>query len=76
MVVHVCNPSTQETEAGGSRVPERVGGQPELQSDTLSQKHTYFKNMNKTKKALHCQAPLAHIVILATQEAEIRKIEV
>jgi hypothetical protein len=38
-VVHVCNPNTQEAEARGSQVQ----GQPELLSETLSQK-------NKTKK--------------------------
>jgi hypothetical protein len=31
MVVHTCNPTTQEAEAGGSRVP----GQPELYSETV-----------------------------------------
>jgi hypothetical protein len=25
MVVHICNPSTQEVEAGESRVPNRIG---------------------------------------------------
>jgi hypothetical protein len=33
-VLHTCNPSTHEAEAGGSQVP----GQPELPSETLSQK--------------------------------------
>jgi hypothetical protein len=33
-MVYVCNPSTQEAEAGGLRVP----GQPGLQSETLAQK--------------------------------------
>jgi hypothetical protein len=32
-VVHTCNPSTQEVEAGGSQVPD----QPELHSETLFQ---------------------------------------
>jgi hypothetical protein len=33
VVVHSCNPSTQEAEAGGWQVQ----GQPELQSETVSQ---------------------------------------
>jgi hypothetical protein len=33
MVMHFCNPSTQEAEAGGSWLQS----QPEVQSDTLSQ---------------------------------------
>jgi hypothetical protein len=33
MVVYACNPSTQEVEAGGWRVP----GQPKIQSKTLSE---------------------------------------
>jgi hypothetical protein len=41
-MVHACNPSTQEVEAGGLRVQ----GQPELHSETLSQKQ------NKTKSCL------------------------
>jgi hypothetical protein len=34
MVVHTCNPSTEEVEAGGSSVLD----QPELHSETLSPK--------------------------------------
>jgi hypothetical protein len=34
VVVHICNPSTQEAEAGGSSVP----GQPGTHRETLSQK--------------------------------------
>jgi hypothetical protein len=39
VVVHTCNPSTQECELGGSR----VGSQPELHIKTLSQKKTKVK---------------------------------
>jgi hypothetical protein len=49
MVVHTCNPSTQEAEAGELGVP----GQPGLCSKTLSQKHT-------NKKIPHSWAPVAH----------------
>jgi hypothetical protein len=41
MVMHVCNPSTQEAEAGGLRITsqsEQVQWQPGLDSETLSQK--------------------------------------
>jgi hypothetical protein len=42
MVVHACNPSTQETEAEGLEMQ----GQPRLHSETLSQKK---KKLTKTK---------------------------
>jgi hypothetical protein len=42
MVAHACNPSTQEAEAGESRVP----GQPGLLCKSLSQK-TKTKQPNK-----------------------------
>jgi hypothetical protein len=44
MVVHTCNPSTQEAEAGGSG----VGVQPGLHRETLSQtnnKNIYVSTM-------------------------------
>jgi hypothetical protein len=42
-VVHTCNPSTWEAEAGGFRAP----GQPALHSKTLSQKEKQKVNQNK-----------------------------
>jgi hypothetical protein len=39
MVVHACNPSNQEAEAGGSWVQ----GQPGLNSKTLSPKEFFLK---------------------------------
>jgi short-subunit dehydrogenase involved in D-alanine esterification of teichoic acids len=41
VVMHACNPSTLETEAGGSQVP----GKPGLHSETLSL-NKYIKLMS------------------------------
>ena len=55
VVVHTFNPSTQETEAGGSLSlsppwpTEQVSGQPGLHSETLSQKQNK-KPTNQTTK--------------------------
>jgi hypothetical protein len=44
MVMHICNPSTWETETGGSR----VRAQPGIHRETLSQKKK--KNFYEIKK--------------------------
>jgi hypothetical protein len=50
VVVHACNPSTWEAEAG--KLP--IGSQPELYSETLSPKQNKTKQ-NKTKGGGMCQ---------------------
>jgi hypothetical protein len=42
MVLHICNPSTQGAEAGGSQ----VRGQPGLHSETLSQTNIKVEKAN------------------------------
>jgi hypothetical protein len=51
MVIHACNPSTQEVEAGGLRVQV----QPELYSKTLSQ-----KQQQKNLVMITCNFPFTH----------------
>jgi hypothetical protein len=50
-VVYICNPSTQAAKAGRSQVP----GQPELYSQTLSQKR---KEKKGKKKGMYLLGPL------------------
>jgi hypothetical protein len=47
MVVGVCNPSTEETKTGVSRIWDQCG----LHIETLSQK--FFKTIKKKRKAGH-----------------------
>jgi hypothetical protein len=54
VVVHTCNPSSQEAKAGGSRVI----GQPKLQCKTLSQKQ---KQQQKTSAATPQISRVNHI---------------
>ena len=72
MMVHACNPSTWEAEAGGflsSRpawTTEWVPGQPRLHRETLSQKNKKTKNKqtNKNKKQKNLSLPRSLCVFM------------
>jgi hypothetical protein len=87
VVVHICNPSTQEAEAGGLNIQSPPG----LRSKTLSLKKKNKNTKPRTgdvnvqgpgfdlqhhSKNKYSWAPWLMPVIPATQEAEVRKIEV
>jgi hypothetical protein len=57
VVIHACNPSTQEAKAGGSWVPS----QPRLHSETLSQLNQTFPKAVAATESNHSKpAPVAH----------------
>jgi hypothetical protein len=50
-VVHICNTSTEGSEAGGSRVP----GQPPNQASNNNNIHTYIHTHTNKSKTTHYQ---------------------
>jgi hypothetical protein len=69
MVVHACNPSTQETEAGGLWVP----GQPKLHSKTLSQLSLSIYLYTHTHTHAHTHIVRKPLLSLAFIDREFRQ---